>query len=273
MTREIWRPIPGFPGYEVSDLGRVKSLKRKSPRILRPATYRNRHGVMLRTNGESKFILVSHLVSSAFIGPCPDGMQVCHNDSDSLNDKANNLRYDTQLGNLKDASLLDAWHGTNAKFTNAIAKEMRDNFSNHSQIKTWAKKYCVSESAIYCILTGRTFKYAGGMIRKNLWTLHRKDAKTIITPTQNVVYKYRAGMSYRTFSAKLSEIVPVSYQAVANWETGESVPLTEMLLILYIRATDWRKQFASDCLAARISDWIPEGPIGQDILQERKAER
>jgi len=33
---EIWKDIPGFLDYQVSNLGRVKSLKREKEKILKP---------------------------------------------------------------------------------------------------------------------------------------------------------------------------------------------------------------------------------------------
>ena len=38
MDKEIFKGIPGYDGiYEVSNYGRVKSFKRKTPKILKPA--------------------------------------------------------------------------------------------------------------------------------------------------------------------------------------------------------------------------------------------
>lgn len=36
MVIENWKDIPDFPDYQVSDLGRVKSLKRGKEKILKP---------------------------------------------------------------------------------------------------------------------------------------------------------------------------------------------------------------------------------------------
>src|SRR4051812_4452753 len=83
---EIWKAVPGYEGrYEVSNLGRVKSLaryvrcgkgggkgRRLTPqKILRPGTM-NRFGhcsVMLGRDGGSR--CVHDLVLTAFVGPRP----------------------------------------------------------------------------------------------------------------------------------------------------------------------------------------------------------
>ncbi len=45
---------------------------------------------------------VHHLVAEAFIGPRPPGMVVCHNNGDPLDNRVENLRYDTQANNITD---------------------------------------------------------------------------------------------------------------------------------------------------------------------------
>jgi len=46
--------------------------------------------------------LVHRLVLEAFVGPCPDGMEACHLDSDKTNNRVSNLRWDTHLENMRD---------------------------------------------------------------------------------------------------------------------------------------------------------------------------
>jgi hypothetical protein len=121
MTTELWRPIPLWEGfYEVSDQGRVRSLDRivktaAGPRrylgkMLRPGT--NRHGypvvVLSRAGRRGKTAKVHRLVLEAFVGPCPDGMEGCHNNGDRADARLPNLRWDTPSANQYDRRL----HGT-----------------------------------------------------------------------------------------------------------------------------------------------------------------
>jgi NUMOD4 motif len=110
--REDWRPVPGYEGlYEVSRNGDVRSIPRPSTAggIMRPGrTKKGYRHVALCKNGRQKTWKVATLVAAAFIGSRPVGLDVCHNDGDSGNDCAGNLRYDTRGGNIADQVL----HGT-----------------------------------------------------------------------------------------------------------------------------------------------------------------
>lgn len=53
---------------------------------------------------------VHRLVLLAFVGPCPDGLQACHNDGDRENNRPDNLRWDTPSSNYADRDR----HGTTA---------------------------------------------------------------------------------------------------------------------------------------------------------------
>lgn len=110
-TPEEWRPIPGHEGaYEVSDHGQVRSLDRQANtwygsrtvrgRTLRPATVKGKYLVV--SLGRGNLRSVHQLVAEAFIGPIPDGWHTCHNDGDSTNNRADNLRYDTPAANCMD---------------------------------------------------------------------------------------------------------------------------------------------------------------------------
>lgn len=104
--QEEWRAVVGFPDYQVSDQGRVASLKGKQVKILRP--YPNgRPGqpylsVTLRSDGRRQIRTVHSLVAKAFLGPRPEGLEVRHLDGDSSNNALLNLRYGTKADNMQD---------------------------------------------------------------------------------------------------------------------------------------------------------------------------
>ncbi len=109
---EIWLPAPGWEGfYEVSDLGRVRSLPRLTPHagirggnLLKPAPERAGHlKVSLWRYGSGSSRWVHRLVAEAFLGPCPDGQEVRHLDGIPANNKISNLVYGTRTENILDA--------------------------------------------------------------------------------------------------------------------------------------------------------------------------
>lgn len=101
-TIEDWRDVPGFAGYEVSDLGRVRSAKVGQPRILRGWTVKGYPTVALRKDGRTFYRQVHRLVLLAFVGPCPQSMEGCHGDGNPKNNHLANLRWDTSSANKRD---------------------------------------------------------------------------------------------------------------------------------------------------------------------------
>lgn len=107
-----WLPVVGYEGlYEVSDHGAVRSLERIDcrgrhirPRVLRQTRMRDGHmRVYLSADRSQAGHLVHRLVLTAFVGPCPDGMEGCHNDGNPANNWLSNLRWDTRSNNRHDA--------------------------------------------------------------------------------------------------------------------------------------------------------------------------
>ena len=87
---EIWKDIKGYDGlYQVSNLGRVKSLPRLrrignrmvmfKERILKDdINKRGYHCIKLYRDKERNFFFVHRIVYENFVGDIPEGMQVNH---------------------------------------------------------------------------------------------------------------------------------------------------------------------------------------------------
>lgn len=109
---ETWGSVPGHEGhYEVSDLGRVRSLaqttsdgRRLKPKVLKGRPQKSGHlSVQLVSCGIARNALVHRLVLLAFIGPPPTGMHALHRDGDPANNRLSNLRWGTPSENSLDA--------------------------------------------------------------------------------------------------------------------------------------------------------------------------
>jgi hypothetical protein len=112
--QETWRPIPGHSGYEVSDLGRVRSIDRAvikmtrgrpvphrlKGRVLKPGT--TGRGYLMVVLGHGGATYVHHLVLQAFVGPRPDGHEAAHGDGNRTNNRLVNLRWATPKENAAD---------------------------------------------------------------------------------------------------------------------------------------------------------------------------
>lgn len=112
MASENWRPVPGWDGlYEVSDQGRVQSLRRAKCRggLLRPLRHTGGYArIMLWREGLPRQTFIHRLVALAFLGAPEPGMQVAHNNGDRQDNRATNLRWATPSENQADRER----HGT-----------------------------------------------------------------------------------------------------------------------------------------------------------------
>lgn len=169
---EIWKDISGYGGdYQVSNLGRVKSLRYKTPRIL---------GFILDTRGYCRVRLFSdsgrrawfvhQLVARAFIPNPFNKPQVNHINGIKTDNCAENLEWCTAAENTLHAFGLKL-RGTDedaprSKFTNEEARYIRDNPDDLTQTQL-AEMFNVGVAAINNIQLGRTYRNAGGTVRKS----------------------------------------------------------------------------------------------------------
>ena len=92
MSEEIWKDIPNYEGYQISNLGRVKSFYRLKEKILKPSIgHKGYYRVCLHKNSIGKRYYVHRLVWEAFNGQIPENMQVNH---------INEIKTDNRLSNL-----------------------------------------------------------------------------------------------------------------------------------------------------------------------------
>lgn len=122
---ERWESVVGFDGfYEVSDLGNVRSLPRVvtyssgrtcrwQGKLLAPGKTGDRLTVVLCNAEGQKSHYVHELMLTAFVGPCPDGMEGCHGDGNGTNNVLPNLRWDTRSENTLDRVRHGTHHAKN----------------------------------------------------------------------------------------------------------------------------------------------------------------
>lgn len=109
---EIWKPIEKTMGLiEVSSEGRVRSLLKGSPRVLKTqADKKGYHRVRVSIEREKMTFKVHREVAKAFL-PNPDSLpQVNHKDGDKENNSASNLEWVTNAENAKHAINMGLWN-------------------------------------------------------------------------------------------------------------------------------------------------------------------
>jgi len=178
--QETWREIPGFPGYEASDWGRVRSFKKRvgSAGGWKIADEPQR---VLR-EGRPTVLFVSRLIMLAFEGEPPEGMLVHHLDGDAANNRLENLRYDSREEIARQA----ARRGRYGKMSEAEVVEMRERYATGEDVETLARNYGICVNSVYRTCTGRGYVAAGGPIT-------RRQVKTTPEQVKEIRRRYAAG--------------------------------------------------------------------------------
>jgi hypothetical protein len=97
---EVWKFIEGFEAYEISSHGRVRSHARGAPRIVVGGLDSSGYRIInLALQGARKTYKVHRLVLTAFVGPCPGGMQAAHLNGVRTDNRLENLSWVTPLEN------------------------------------------------------------------------------------------------------------------------------------------------------------------------------
>lgn len=130
MYKEIWRDVVNYEGlYQVSNLGRVKSLISKEKILKQNLDYYKYSYVQLWKDGIGKKIKVHRLVAETFIPNRQNKPQVNHKDGNKLNNHVDNLEWCTGSENIKHALA----HGLKkCKTKKVVQYDKQDNF-----IKEW----------------------------------------------------------------------------------------------------------------------------------------
>ncbi len=173
---ERWLPIPGWEDeYEVSDLGRVRSLERLVEtsdgrlhpvrgRVLNPSRRAGGYRyVNLKRPGVCEKRSVHLLVLLAHVGPRPDGQETRHLDGNPENNRLDNLKYGTRVENAADK----VRHGTlplgercgTSVLTREEVQQARRIYASGRTLAEVARELDVGLCTIHDIISGRTWSH------------------------------------------------------------------------------------------------------------------
>lgn len=101
LLNEEWKDIPEYDGfYQVSNYGRIKSLKFKNAKILKCGNNGNDYlFVYLCKNNKTNRYYIHRLVAMVFIKNTNICLEVNHKDENTKNNKLNNLEWCTSKYN------------------------------------------------------------------------------------------------------------------------------------------------------------------------------
>lgn len=183
-----FRAIEGFPGYAVGDDGSVWSSRIQGDRSNRVGPWKrmkpsvDKEGYLQcgfrRGDGKKWPYKVHRLVLQLFVGPCPKGLEACHDNGINCDNRLENLRWDTHKSNVADRER----HGTilrgdkhpnrirpeklargechpRAKLTEEKVREIRRRCAAGESQRMIAAEFCLYQTAISNIVTFKRWKH------------------------------------------------------------------------------------------------------------------
>lgn len=163
--KEIFKKIPEFPNYLVSNLGRVCSIRNgiREFKKLRPCSGREEYlNVTLWDKGIKKKICIHNLVAKIFIGEVPEGYIVDHIDNNPSHNYVTNL----QIITLKENTQKAAKHSYNM----TIASKIKGGFKYDLRVAAYIKRYFSKHS----VIRGNRWSDIKGTYDKLIYRIYKK---------------------------------------------------------------------------------------------------
>lgn len=164
MTEEF-RPIPGYPNYEASSLGRIRRCVggrgAGKGRCLSPKPHKYGYELYgLSHSDRVKYESGHRLVCLAFHGlPPDDNSQAAHEDGNPRNNVPGNLSWKTPTANaadkIKHGTHIDGERHHNAKLTREAVAELRTLRAQGWTFKRLGERFGVSPSNAYSAASGK----------------------------------------------------------------------------------------------------------------------
>ena len=153
---EVWEDIPGAPDYQASNLGRIRSWKSKTWKILRATLHSNTGYLIVSLRVDRKYMTrsVHRLIALTFLGPA-HGRDVNHKNGKKQDNHLVNLEYLTRGENHCHAYRTGLRTPVGRKLSPRQVREIRALGRDVTQTEL-AKRFGVSRSTIGKILHHQT---------------------------------------------------------------------------------------------------------------------
>ena len=177
LGMERWEPLPDYIGYEVSNLGHVRTYRsingrgglKSTPRLMKLQQSPGKPYLRVQLtgmDGRQRYVPVHQLVLMTFVGPRPTTLhEGCHNDGNHRNNALSNLRWGTPQDNADDR----AQHGTQVRGVQVGLAKLTEYQVNEikAALPTWkkgmgrnfARKFGVSDAAISAVKNNQTWRH------------------------------------------------------------------------------------------------------------------
>ena len=219
LPAEKWYDIVGYPGlpdhlFQLSSLGRIRywtftsehqrqgTLVRRVhvARVMAQCICNGYRLVQANFSGKRKALPVHRILAHVHFGPCPAGLEVCHNNGVKTDCRIENLRYDTHSANTMD-SVRAGTHPNNRGEDNGQSKltevsvhgifKLRGHGMEQAAI---GKIYRVDQSVVSRVLTRKRWSHvcldaAPTGVRADIETAR---AATQATPTRRPLRRSRS---------------------------------------------------------------------------------
>lgn len=221
---EAWKPVVGWEtAYEVSDLGRVRSLDRttnrgnriegriRKPQLL-PTGYLY---VALKCNGRKANAYVHRMVAEAFIGPHREGFFINHRSGVKTDNRLENLEWVTRSENMLHAienGLLSV------TLSDEQVREIRRRYKAGGTYGRIGKALGVSRAIVSSVITGLCYDRVEG--EKDFELRGNRGARHLTPLTEDDVREIKRRLAAGESQPSIAADFPVTRGTIGNIHRG-----------------------------------------------------
>ncbi len=221
LKGEIWKHIPKYDNYEISNLGRLKyPIKFNNGKIIQRITYgaktQDYLSCILRNNDGNKFMLIHRLVAEVFLSNLYNKKIVNHKNGDKHDNTLINLEWTTHSENSQ--------HAIN-KNLNSCRKKINQYNINGNFIKTWDSINNASQTlningTTICSVLHCKGKTAGSFIWKYSTDIHKRPLiKENIKKILINKHKPKINFENKINSIKINQIDVNTNKIIKSWNS------------------------------------------------------